>query len=322
MAEVSMKQLLEAGVHFGHQRRRWNPKMDRYIYTERNGIFIIDLKKTVNLLNEATNAVREVVTRGQNVLFVGTKKQAKDIVEELAKSVGMYWVNNRWLGGLLTNFRTIRKSVKRYIELEKIFEDGTITQYSKKERSRLSHEKDKLEKNLIGVKNMEQMPGIVFVIDTHKERIAVQEARRMGIPVVAIVDTNCDPDIIDFVIPGNDDAIRSIRLVTEQMCAAIREGLAIRGEEIGGAEGADSEVPMEDLEEKYKDFIDEGSQVADYGVSTEDVATPEGTPEKVETKPEETPVAQEETPAVAAIEEKPADTPDVTKEETKPATEQ
>lgn len=265
MPEVSMKQLLEAGVHFGHQRRRWNPKMARYIYTERNGIFIIDLKKTVVLLQQACDAVRDIVGRGQNVLFVGTKKQAKDIVEEAAKSCNMHWVNNRWLGGLLTNFRTIRKSVTRFIELEKIFEDGTINQYSKKERSRLSHEKSKFEKNLSGVKNMEHLPGIVFVIDTHKERIAVQEANRMKIPVVAIVDTNCDPDPVDFVIPGNDDAIRSIKLLTDHIVASAREGQVIRGEELVAVSTSEHEEISADLEEKYKDYIAEKEEIADYG---------------------------------------------------------
>ncbi len=264
MPDVTMKQLLEAGVHFGHQRRRWNPKMARYIYTERNGIFIIDLKKTLTHLRIAFDNVRDVVTRGKSVLFVGTKKQGKDIIEEAARSCGMHWVNNRWLGGLLTNFRTIRRSVNRYIELEKIFEDGTINQYSKKEQSQLNHERLKYEKNLLGVKNMEQLPGAVFVVDTHKERIAVREARRMRIPVVAIVDTNCDPDMVDFIVPGNDDAIRSIKLVTEHMVMAVQEGLAARGEVLGvpaaEEEAAESKEEIEKLEEKYKDFIDKDEE--------------------------------------------------------------
>ena len=276
MPEISMKQLLEAGVHFGHQRRRWNPKMARYIYTERNGIFIIDLKKTVGLLKDACDAVREIVARGQSVMLVGTKKQAKDIIEESAKNVSMHWVNNRWLGGLLTNFRTIRKSVKRFIELEKIFEDGTINQYSKKERSRLQHEKSKLEKNLSGVRNMEHLPGAMFVVDTHKERIAVQEARRMKIPVIAIVDTNCDPDLVDFVIPGNDDAIRSIKLITEQICASAQEGLAIRGEQVGAPIGVgvrveEEEVMDESLIEKYKEFIEEDEDEGETRTKTKTV---------------------------------------------------
>ena len=292
MPEVSMKQLLEAGVHFGHQRRRWNPKMARYIYTERNGIFIIDLKKTVVLLQQARDAVRDIVGRGQNVLFVGTKKQAKDIVEEAAKSCNMHWVNNRWLGGLLTNFRTIRKSVTRFIELEKIFDDGTINQYSKKERSRLSHEKSKFEKNLSGVKNMEHLPGIVFVIDTHKEHIAVQEANRMKIPVVAIVDTNCDPDPVDFVIPGNDDAIRSIKLLTDHIVGSAREGQVIRGEELVGVLSGEHEEISADLEEKYKDYIAEKEEIADYGTEARArLDTPEKAEglDKEESKEEATP---------------------------------
>lgn len=283
MPEVTMKQLLEAGVHFGHQRRRWNPKMAEYIYTERNGIFIIDLKKTVTLLREACEAVREIVARGQNILFVGTKKQARDIVEEAARECGMHWVNNRWLGGLLTNFRTIRKSVARYIELEKIFEDGTIDQYTKKEKSRLLHEKNKLEKNLIGVKNMDHLPGALYVIDTHKERIAVQEARKMRIPVIAIVDTNCDPEVVDFVIPGNDDAIRSIKLITDQIVSAVKEGLALRTGEVVAVPTPTPEealaIPgvdtsLEDLEEKYKDFIADETEEVDYGIEARESTMP------------------------------------------------
>ncbi len=276
MPEINMKQLLEAGVHFGHQRRRWNPKMADYIYTERNGIFIIDLKKTVNLLKEACDSVREVVARGQRVLFVGTKKQSRDIIEEAAKNCTMHWVNNRWLGGLLTNFRTVRKSVKRYIELEKLFEDGTIEQYSKKERSRLLHEKNKLEKNLIGVKTMEQLPGILYVVDTHKERIAVREARKLQIPVVAIVDTNCDPDMVDFIIPGNDDAIRSIKLITDHIMMAAQEGLVQRGEEVDVAAmaKAESEAGAEGLENKYEEYISETEDIADYGREARESLSP------------------------------------------------
>ncbi|MCD6384780.1 30S ribosomal protein S2 [Candidatus Sumerlaeota bacterium] len=311
MQEVTMKQLLEAGVHFGHQRRRWNPKMAEYIYTERNGIFIIDLKKTVNLLREACDAIREIVARGQNVLFVGTKKQARDIIEEAARGCGMYWVNNRWLGGLLTNFRTIRKSVARYIELEKIFEDGTINQYTKKERSRLLHEKSKLEKNLIGVKNMDQLPGALYVIDTHKERIAVQEARRMRIPVVAIVDTNCDPEMVDFVIPGNDDAIRSIKLITDQIVSAIQEGLAMRSGEVVAAPAPSPEealvIPgvdssLEDLEEKYKEYIAEQTDVADYGVEARESVIP--LPDEQTPPVEEEEISEEKQSEKEKLEEK------------------
>lgn len=270
MPEVTMKQLLEAGVHFGHQRRRWNPKMAQFIFTERNGIFIIDLKKTVESLRQACDAVREVVARQQNVLFVGTKKQARDIIEEAAKSCGMFWVTNRWLGGLLTNFRTIRKSVLRLIELEKLVESEAFAQYTKKERSLILHEKNKLEKNLIGVKNMDQLPGIIYIVDVHKEHLAVQEARKMRIPTVAIIDTNCDPDLIDFPIPGNDDAIRSIKLITDQIVASVQEGLALRAEGVVAPApvlmpvGVEEES-MEDLVEKYKDYISEEEEVVDYG---------------------------------------------------------
>lgn len=219
MSSVTMKQLLEAGVHFGHQSRRWNPKMKPYIYTERNGIYIIDLKKTLRLLRDATRFVREQVADGATVLFVGTKKQAKDIVRECADGCGMYYVNNRWLGGLMTNFKTIRKSVLRMIEIEAKFNDGSINQYVKKEQAAMSRELAALKKNLEGIKNMERLPDILFIIDPFKEQIAIREAKGLKIPIVSVVDTNCDPDDVDWVIPGNDDAIRSIRL----MCGAIQE---------------------------------------------------------------------------------------------------
>jgi len=222
---ITMKQLLEAGVHFGHQSRRWNPKMARYIFTERNGIYIIDLKKTLRLLREALKFVKESVAQGKKVLFVGTKKQARESVEISAKGCGMYYVNNRWLGGMLTNFKTIRKSVLRLIELEKMWEQDMISRYSKKEISRLEHQKSALSKNLSGVKTMTELPGLVFIVDPHKEGIAVSEARKLNIPIVAIVDTNCDPDNIDYVIPGNDDAIRAIKLMCEQVMLASIEGL-------------------------------------------------------------------------------------------------
>ncbi len=222
--EVSMKQLLEAGVHFGHQSRRWNPKMARYIFTERNGIYIIDLKKTLRLLREAIKFVRESVAQGKKVMFVGTKKQARDSVEQAAKGCGMYYVNNRWLGGMLTNFKTLRRSTQRLIELEKMWEDGTINRYSKKEISQLDHERQALAKNLSGVKTMTEAPGILFIVDPHKEQIAVKEARKLRIPIVSIVDTNCDPDQIDYVIPGNDDAIRAIKLMADQVMQACIDG--------------------------------------------------------------------------------------------------
>jgi small subunit ribosomal protein S2 len=224
MAVVSMKQLLEAGVHFGHQTRRWNPKMAKYIFTERNGIYIIDLQKTVKMMEQAYNFVRELAANGGTVLFVGTKKQAQEAVKEEALRSDMFYVNHRWLGGTLTNFSTIRKRIERLHELERMEEDGTFDVLPKKEVVLLRKEKAKLEKFLGGIKNMKKLPDAVFIIDPRKERIAVSEARKLGIPIVAIVDTNCDPDEVDYVIPGNDDAIRAVRLFTSKIADAILEG--------------------------------------------------------------------------------------------------
>ena len=224
MAVVSMKQLLEAGVHFGHQTRRWNPKMAEYIYMERNGIYIIDLQKTVKKLEEAYNFVRSLAENGQSVLFVGTKKQAQDAVKEEAERVGMFYVNARWLGGMLTNFKTMRGRVERLNQLKKMQEDGTFDMLPKKEVMKLLGEMAKLEKYLGGVKDMKKLPGALFVIDPRKEHIAIAEARKLHIPIVAIVDTNCDPDEVDYVIPGNDDAIRAIKLISSVMANAIQEG--------------------------------------------------------------------------------------------------
>lgn len=224
MSVVSMKQLLEAGVHFGHQTRRWNPKMAPYIYTERNGIYIIDLQKTVKKLEEAYNFVRDLAVNGQSVLFVGTKKQAQDAIREEAERVGMYYVNARWLGGMLTNFKTMRGRVDRLSQLRKMQEDGTFDMLPKKEVIKHLGEIAKLEKYLGGVKNMKKLPGALFIIDPRKERNAIAEARKLGIPIVAIVDTNCDPDEIDYVIPGNDDAIRAIKLISSVMANAVQEG--------------------------------------------------------------------------------------------------
>ena len=224
MAVVSMKQLLEAGVHFGHQTRRWNPKMAEYIYMERNGIYIIDLQKTVKKLEDAYSFIRSLAENGQSVLFVGTKKQAQDAVKEEAERVGMYYVNARWLGGMLTNFRTMRTRVDRLAQLKKMQEDGTFDMLPKKEVMKLLGEMAKLEKYLGGVKEMKKLPGALFVIDPRKEHIAIAEARKLHIPIVAIVDTNCDPDEVDYVIPGNDDAIRAIRLISATMANAIQEG--------------------------------------------------------------------------------------------------
>lgn len=224
MAVISMKQLLEAGVHFGHQTRRWNPKMSKYIFTERNGIYIIDLQKTVKKVEEAYRFVKEVAETGKPILFVGTKKQAQDAIKDEAERVGMYYVNERWLGGMLTNHKTIKNRIKKLIELEKMEEEGVFEVLPKKEVIKLKHEKEKLEKYLNGIKEMPELPGALFIVDPRKERIAIQEAHRLGIPVVAIVDTNCDPEEIDYAIPGNDDAIRAVKLITAAMANAIVEG--------------------------------------------------------------------------------------------------
>ena len=225
MAVVSMKQLLEAGVHFGHQTRRWNPKMAEYIYCERNGIYIIDLQKTVKKLEEAYNFVRTLAENGQTILFVGTKKQAADAVKEEASRVGMYYVNARWLGGMLTNFKTMRTRIDRLAQLKKMQEDGTFDMLPKKEVMKLLGEMEKLEKYLGGVKEMKKLPGALFVVDPRKEHNAIAEARKLHIPIVAIVDTNCDPDEIDYVIPANDDAIRAIRLIASTMANAVQAAI-------------------------------------------------------------------------------------------------
>ena len=224
MSVVSMKQLLEAGVHFGHQTRRWNPKMQQYIFTERNGIYIIDLQKTVKKLEEAYNFVRELSAEGKSVLFVGTKKQAQESIREEAERAGAFFVNARWLGGMLTNYRTIRRRIERLNQLKAMEEDGTFELLPKKEVAKLQLEIEKLEKFLGGIKDMKQMPSALFIVDPRKERIAVSEAKKLGIPIIAIVDTNCDPDEIDYVIPGNDDAIRAVKLISATVANAIIEG--------------------------------------------------------------------------------------------------
>ena len=224
MGVVSMKQLLEAGVHFGHQTRRWNPKMARYIFTERNGIYIIDLQKTVKKLDEAYMFVRDLAANGGNILFVGTKKQAGDSVRDEAARAGAYYVNARWLGGMLTNFKTIRRRIDRLAQLRKMEEDGTFDLLPKKEVSKLNLEIEKLDKFLGGIKDMKKLPSALFIVDPRKEKIAVAEAKKLGIPIVAIVDTNCDPDEIDYVIPGNDDAIRAVKLLCATMADALIEG--------------------------------------------------------------------------------------------------
>ena len=224
MSVVSMKSLLEAGVHFGHQTRRWNPKMATYIYTERNGIYIIDLQKTVKKLEEAYSFVRDMAAEGGNILFVGTKKQAQDAIKEEAIRCGGYYVNARWLGGMMTNFRTMRTRIDRLAQLRKMEEDGTFAMLPKKEVIKLQGEIAKLEKYLGGVKEMKKLPAALFIVDPRKERNAIAEAKKLNIPIVAIVDTNCDPDEIDYVIPGNDDAIRAIRLIAGAMASAVIEG--------------------------------------------------------------------------------------------------
>jgi small subunit ribosomal protein S2 len=224
MAVVSMKQLLEAGVHFGHQTRRWNPKMAPYIFTDRNGIYIIDLQKTVRKMEEAYNFIRDLAMDGKDVLFVGTKKQAQESVEDEAKRCEMYYVNQRWLGGMLTNFKTIRQRINRLNELDAMETDGSFEVLPKKEVIKLRLEREKLDKNLGGIREMKRLPGAIFIVDPRKERIAIAEARNLGIPVVAIVDTNCDPDEIDYVIPGNDDAIRAVKLFASKIADAVLEG--------------------------------------------------------------------------------------------------
>jgi small subunit ribosomal protein S2 len=253
---VTMKDLLEAGVHFGHQTKRWNPKMKPYIFGARNGIYIIDLQKTVKMYRAAYDFVRDTVARGETVLFVGTKKQAQEPIAEEAKRCGMFYVNSRWLGGMLTNFTTIKKSIERLRKLEQMREEGTYDLLPKKEVASLEREREKLEKSLGGIKEMTKLPGCVFVIDTRKEKIAVGEARRLGIPTAAVVDTNCDPDEIDYVIPGNDDAIRAIRLFTSKIADAVIEGKALFEENVraqggrAGRQGGDAVAELQAMAEK------------------------------------------------------------------------
>ena len=240
MSVISMKQLLEAGVHFGHQTRRWNPKMAEYIYTERNGIYIIDLQKSVGMVDTAYNAVKDIVANGGNILFVGTKKQAQDSIKTEAERCGMYYVNERWLGGMLTNFKTIQTRIKRLKEIEAMSEDGTFDVLPKKEVIGLKKEWEKLEKNLGGIKEMKKIPYAIFVVDPKKERICIQEAHTLGIPLIGIADTNCDPEELDYVIPGNDDAIRAVKLIVSTMADAVIE--ANQGESMS------EDAPAEDAE--------------------------------------------------------------------------
>jgi len=258
-----MKQLLESGVHFGHQTRRWNPKMAKYIFGQRNGIYIIDLKKTVRLLKEACRFVRDIAAEGGTVLFVGTKKQAQDTVKEEAKRCGQYYVNQRWLGGMLTNYDTICKSINKLKELDLQLSDesGTALRRTKKERLEMVKLRDKLQKNLAGIKDMNEIPAVLFVTDTRKERISVLEARRLGIPVVAIVDTNCDPDDIDYVIPGNDDAIRAVRLIASRIAESVIEG------RMAASEGASLDSEGEIVDGADNNSADKADETESEGAS-------------------------------------------------------
>ena len=274
MAVVSMKQLLEAGVHFGHQTRRWNPKMKPYIFGARNGIYIIDLQRTVRLFNTAYQFVRDNAAAGENILFVGTKQQARDTIQEEARRCGMFFINNRWLGGMLTNFKTIKLRIDRLKELDAMTEDGSINRFPKKEILRLQREQEKLEKNLGGIKEMNRLPSALFVVDTYREKIAVAEANRLGIPVVAVVDTNCDPDKIDYPIPGNDDAIRSIRLMTAKIADACNEGRQRYAE----MQQAEQDKEAEALEE-----VPAGQLLSEEGGPVVEIVQPEA--ESTDTKP-------------------------------------
>lgn len=252
MSVISMKQLLEAGVHFGHQTRRWNPKMAPYIYTERNGIYIIDLQKSVGMVDDAYNAVADIASQGGIILFVGTKKQAQDAVKTEAERCGMYYVNERWLGGMLTNFKTIQSRVKRLKEIERMQEDGTFDVLPKKEVIGLKKEMEKLEKNLGGIKDMKRIPDAIFIVDPKKEHICVQEAHALGITLIGIADTNCDPEELDYVIPGNDDAIRAVKLIVSKMADAVIEanqGEAGDAEEQAQEAAAEGEAAEKDIEE-------------------------------------------------------------------------
>ena len=273
MPSISMKELLEAGVHFGHQTKRWNPKMKEYIFGERNGIYIVDLQKTLKLFKDAMRFVGEQASQGKNVLFVGTKRQAQEAIAEEATRCGMYYVNQRWLGGLLTNMLTVQKSIKRLKALDVMATEGGYEGRVKKEAGRMERERKHLQTNLAGIKDMPGLPDILFVIDSNKEAIAVKEARRLGIPVVAVVDTNCDPDEVDYVIPGNDDALRAIRLFTNKIADAVVEGRALATEQDFVVEKIVSdEMPFEDSTE-YTQYLDPkyAEQLASEGVSDEDL---------------------------------------------------
>ncbi len=280
MPSITMKELLEAGVHFGHQTKRWNPKMKEYIFGERNGIYIIDLQKTLKLFKEAAKFVGESAAAGKTILFVGTKRQAQEAVSEEAQRCGMFYVNQRWLGGLLTNWMTVQRSIKRLKDLDRMAEDGTYESRLKKEVIRLERERKKLQTNLAGIKEMPGLPDVVFVIDSRKEAIAVKEARKLGIPVVAIVDTNCDPDEVDYVIPGNDDALRAIRLFASKISESVIEGKSLTseqefvaekiitedGEEAAPQDLLMAEVPFTDVAAREREPAEEGAEAAEPAV--------------------------------------------------------
>ncbi len=288
MPSISMKELLEAGVHFGHQTKRWNPKMKEYIFGERNGIYIIDLQKTLKLFKDAMRFVGEMAAQGKNVLFVGTKRQAQEAIAEEAVRCGMFYVNQRWLGGLLTNMMTVQKSIKRLKLLEEIAADPTGGGRPKKELIRLERERKHLEQNLAGIKEMPGLPDVMFVVDSNKEEIAVKEARKLGIPVVAVVDTNCDPDVVDYVIPGNDDALRAIRLFTNKIADAVIEGRALATEQDFTAEKIiTDETPSEEIPE-YTQWVDPqyAEQLMSESLKDEDLPST--------SLPKKTPAAEDE----------------------------
>ncbi|MBR3295960.1 MAG: 30S ribosomal protein S2 [Clostridia bacterium] len=282
MSVISMKQLLEAGVHFGHQTRRWNPKMKKYIYTERNGIYIIDLQKTVKMVNDAYLFIRDVAIDGKPVLFVGTKKQAQEAIETEAKRCEQFYVSNRWLGGMLTNFKTIRTRINRLDTIDRMEENGEMDLLPKKEVIKIQHEKEKLIANLGGIRKMDQMPGAIFIVDPKKERIAVSEAHKMGIPVVAIVDTNCDPDEIDYPIPGNDDAIRAVKLIVSKMADAVLEGRqgeqisdGVEYEEVPSDEEIEETAAEEAKDELAEEILADAEETAEEVTETVEEATEE-----------------------------------------------
>ena len=311
MAVVTMRQLLESGVHFGHQTRRWNPKMKRFIFTERNGIYIVDLQQTVTYIDRAYAFVRETVARGGTVLFVGTKKQAQEPVAEQAARVGMPYVNQRWLGGMLTNFQTVNKRLQRLKELEEIdFDDVAGSGFTKKELLIMRREKDKLAKTLGGIRDMARVPAAVWVVDTNKEHLAVDEARKLGIPVVAILDTNCDPDLVDYAIPGNDDAIRAVALLTRVVADAVAEGLIARHSAASSSEAAEGAAPAEaePLAEWERELL------AGAGDAAAAAAPAEAPAEPAEAPAAEAPVVEEpsaeETPAEEPVAEPAAEADD------------